>query len=211
MLDAFEKDEYWIVLKSIDDATRSNVVRLAEVLEQFGLVDLAIMAQQATGRLGFLDEFDRLIGSDDTLEKQVHAAIERNLWMLGADYRLLTSNESLGTLIERWAGGKYEGERANKRPDLFLARLGPTGYLLIEFKRPSHTITRFDEAQAATYRDEIASYVSGSAIDVLVVGGRRDGAAATAYDPPRLRVVTYVDVVAKARDELMWLVSELSG
>ncbi len=211
MLDAFEKDEYWIVLKSIDDATRSNVVRLAEVLEQFGLVDLAIMAQQATGRLGFLDEFDRLIGSDDTLEKQVHAAIERNLWMLGADYRLLTSNESLGTLIERWAGGKYEGERASKRPDLFLARLGPAGYLLIEFKRPSHTITRFDEAQAATYRDEIASYVAGGAIDALVVGGRRDGAAATVYDSPRLRVMTYVDVVAQARDELMWLVSELSA
>lgn len=53
--------------------------------------------------------------------------------------------------------------------------------------------------------------MSGSAIDLLVVGGSRDGAASTAYDSPRLRVVTYNDAVSKARDELMWVVSELSG
>ncbi len=103
MLDAFEKDEYWVVLKSIDETTRADVTKLAEALDQFGLVDLAIIAQQATGRLGFLDEFDRLIADDSTLEKQVHAAVEKNLWMLGADYRLLASNETLARAVERWA------------------------------------------------------------------------------------------------------------
>jgi hypothetical protein len=46
-LDAFEYDEYWTVLQKIDDATRQDVMTFAEALQAFGLLDMAIMAEQA--------------------------------------------------------------------------------------------------------------------------------------------------------------------
>lgn len=210
MLDAFEKDEYWLVLKSIDEATQADVGRLAGVLDQFGLVDLAVVGQQAKGRLAFLDQFDALIANPATLEKEVHTAIERNLWILGPDHRLVTSNQSLSRLVDQWGEKKYAGEKGKQRPDLFLGRSSPSEYLLVEFKRPSHAITRADEGQAATYRDELAPSLPQGAIDVLVLGGRRDKGSAAAYDPPRFRVTSYVDIVARARDELAWLLKQLA-
>jgi hypothetical protein len=39
MLEAFENDDCWMVLKSIDDATRADVAKLAEALDEFGIVD----------------------------------------------------------------------------------------------------------------------------------------------------------------------------
>lgn len=208
MLEAFERDEYWIVLKSIDEATRSDVVKLAEALDQFGIVDVAVVAQQARRRLAFLDEFDALVANAATVEKEVHTAVEKNLWLLGSSYRLIASNKSLATLLRTWVEETFKGKRANKRPDLFLAALSRDRYLLIEFKRPSHPINRDDENQAIKYRDDLAPQVPGGTIEVLMVGGSRDPKVTTRYETEKLRVVSFVELVAHARNELEWLVAQ---
>jgi O6-methylguanine-DNA--protein-cysteine methyltransferase len=208
-LEAFENDDYWIVLKNIDAATLADVERLATALDEFGVVDLAIIGQQARSRLAFLDQFDVLVRNDATLEKQVHTAIEKNLWVLGPDHRVVTSNKSLTTLVDQWLDKKYSGSRADQRPDLFLARASADSYLLVEFKRPSHVITRTDEAQAQTYRDELAAQVVSANIELLVVGGSRDPTASAANDAPRMRVAAYGVLAANARHELAWLLQEL--
>ena len=207
-LEAFESDEYWIVLQSIDDATRADVARLAEVLDEFGLVDVAMVAQQTRRRLAFLDELDQLVGNAATLEAQLHKAIENNLWVLGLDFAMISSNKTLAQLVRQWVDQEFVGERASKRPDLFLAQDTKQHYVLIEFKRPSHKITRDDEAQAIKYRDDLSRFVSRP-IDILVMGGPRDPAASPMYGTPGLRVTTYFETVGSARTQLEWLLSQL--
>ena len=57
LLDALERDEYWYVLKALDEAPHSDVQILAETLEHFGIVEIALIGRQAHGRLKYLDHF----------------------------------------------------------------------------------------------------------------------------------------------------------
>jgi hypothetical protein len=197
------------VLKNINDATRADVTKLAAVLDEFGIVDVAMIAQQAKHRLTFLDEFDRLVSNPDTLEAEVHRAIENNLWLLGTTYRLVSSNKSLMNLIANWMNVDFRDVEAQRRPDLFLAALNQQTYLLIEFKRPSHMITRDDEHQANKYRDTLHHQVPGTKIEILMLGRGRDPKLSSHYETEGLRVASFVELAARAREELTWLLGQL--
>jgi hypothetical protein len=211
MLEAFETDTYWVILKRIDAATRADVTKLAAALDELGLVDIAIVAQQTAHRLAFLDEFDALISKQETLEAEVHRAIENNLWLLGANYRLISSNKSLARLVSDWMDREFTGIDADRRPDLFLASLNQQTCLLIEFKRPSRSITRDDENQANKYRDNLQPFVPGTKIEVLVIGGGRDLRVSTHYEMNELRVASFVELAVQARGDLTWLLGQLGA
>ena len=91
---------------------------------------------------------------------------------------------------------------------MFLARNLNGGYLLIEFKRPSKTITRDDQNQAAKYRDDLERKYGQ--IDVLMLGKGRDVSASLHNDPPRMKVFGYEAIISTARTELEWLLSEMT-
>ena len=77
ILDAFEKDEYWLVLKEIDDSKGGDVESFAVALEEFGLLDMALMTSRTKSRRRVLDYLDDLVRNPATLEKNVHSVIER--------------------------------------------------------------------------------------------------------------------------------------
>jgi hypothetical protein len=206
ILDAFEKDEYWLVLKEIDESKGGDVETFASALEVFGLLDMALMANQAKSRLKVLDHLDDLVRNPATLEKNVHSVIERNLWVLGYDHSLISSNRTLARTIEEYTAAKFTGERATKRPDLFLAQNPRGGFLLIEFKRPSKEIDRQDQRQAQEYRDDLEPKFGQ--IEILLLGKGRDVAATIQNDPPRLQVFGYEALISAARTQLDWLLAE---
>jgi hypothetical protein len=210
VLDAMERDEYWSVLKTIHEAKHGDVGSFAEALEQFGLLDLALIAENAKHRLDYLDMLDSLAANAATVEKDMHKAIENSLWTLGGKFHLMASNKTLRRIVQEYGDKKFVGPRAEKRPDLLLAADSSERYMLIEFKRPSHAIDRQDEAQAREYRDDFVSLVPGKAIDVLVIGGRRVKDASSLYDGADLKVVSYADVISQARHELNWLIDNLT-
>jgi len=205
MLDALEHDEYWAVLRRIEEASRGDVAQFAEALEAFGLLELAIISERARHRLHFLDKLDALISNASTLEKDVHQAIENSLWVLGTQYAMMASNRTLRTIVSRYAEKIYAGHRPDERPDLLLAQDAGDRYVLIEFKRPDHTLTREDEAQALRYRDELSPYLPGKAIDLLLLGGQR-GRMDTRYDTADRIFQTYAGLISQARFELEWLI-----
>lgn len=209
MLDALEKDEYWQVLKHIDDCKDADVETFASALEEFGLLDMVMMANQAQHRLQLLDNLDILIRNPDSLEQSVHKVIEKNIWILGYEYSLVTSNKTLKKTVEDHSNAEFRGKRAAKRPDMFLGQNLRGGYLLIEFKRPSKTITRDDQNQAAKYRDDLEAKFGQ--IRILMLGKGRDVAALQQNDPPRLEVYGYEALISSARTELDWLLKELTN
>jgi len=99
-LDAMEHDAYWIVLDRINSLSHGDVGSFADALEEFGLLELATVGIQASRRHEILNHFDHLIQNQNTLEKDVHKAFEKNLWILGRQYSIMSSNSTLRTMID---------------------------------------------------------------------------------------------------------------
>ena len=210
VLDAFEKDEYWLVCQEIEKAKHSDVVAFAEALEKYGLLDMALMVQQAHRRLSIIDELEALAAKSETTEATMHRAIESNLWLFGAEYvefSLVASNVSTAKIIREYLDKEFTGSRASKRPDLFLVQSVAQRALLVEFKRPSHTIIRDDENQAEKYRDDLTQHFGS--IEILVIGGTVDSKMSSLYQQPTIRHRTYMGLFATARTQLNWLIREL--
>ena len=125
-LDAIEHDAYWAVFESINDSSRGDMESFAAALDQFGLVELSTIGTQASRRLQFLDSLEQLAQDPRTLEKDVHKAVERNLWILGRSYATMASNVSLRHVIATYCNEEFTGERAAKRPDLSSRRTTAT-------------------------------------------------------------------------------------
>jgi hypothetical protein len=70
-------------------------------------------------------------------------------------------------------------------------------------------ITRDDEHQANMYRDALHHKVPGTKIEILMLGGGRDARVSGHYETAGLRVASFVEMVAQARNELTWLLEQL--
>ena len=208
VLDALEKDEYWSILQHIDESPSGDIETLAVALAEFGLVDMAQMANQAMSRLQLLDHLDGLVRNPATQEKTIHQIIEKNLWLLGMGYASIASNKTTAKTIQEYTDTKFSGKRAAKRPDLFLAQRLSGEYLLIEFKRPSDDITRDNQRQAAEYRDDLEPRFGS--IEILLLGKARDATTQPHNDLPRLKVFGYEALVSTARTQLDWLLRQLA-
>jgi len=211
LLDAIERTDYRAILDYIHEAEKADIARLAEILTEFGLVELAILGEQATSRLEFLSHFERLCQDDSTKESLVHTTLEKALWVFGAEYSFFSSNKTLGRQVEECLGKKYSGKRSAKRPDLLLTADYANRHLLIEFKRPSHTLSYSDYQQATAYRNDFRPYINHP-IDVLLVGGRRG------HDLPvreqmesQVTILIFDEIISRARNQLNWLLKELGG
>ncbi|WP_310571507.1 ATP-binding protein [Gemmatimonas sp.] len=209
-LDAMLHGEYYAVVQAVDAARTADVATFAAALAEFGLADMAHMGEQARQRLAFLDGLDALIANPATREQEMHTALEHNLWVLGAQYAVLASNRTLRRVVEAISGRGYGGARGRERPDLLLLGSVSGSHVLIEFKRPSLDITRHHEAQATIYRDELIATLTGG-IDILVIGRAWERGSDRTYVPPGLTVLSYAQVISRARAELDWLLRQLTA
>jgi hypothetical protein len=209
VLDAIERDEYWQVCQKIDEAKHGTIMNLAEALNSFGLVTMTGLAYQAHSRLTVLSALDEMVLNSGTSELEIHKSLETNLWVLGPEYSLMSSNESLKKTIERYRSEKFKGDRANKRPDLLLAQDVPDRMLLIEFKKPSYALTRDHQSQAKKYRDDLLSYFGSATIEILLIGGKISQSISSPIDGDT-RFASYTETISKARTQLDWLLRELT-
>ena len=211
LLDAVEKTDYRAILDYIHAAEHSEISKLAEALSEFGLAELAIVGEQAKSRLEFLDRFEELCQKEETEEYVVHSALEKCLWVFGANYSVFSSNRNLKRQVEDFLNKNYIGERANKRPDLLLNVNFANEYLLIEFKRPSHSLQYKDYQQATAYRNDFVPYTS-SKITVILIGGKRGiDLPPSHHMEPNTNVFIFDEIIASARHQLNWLLKELGG
>lgn len=209
VLDAMEKDEYWTVCQHVQEAERVDVIHFADALEQFGLCDLAFMGHQAKRRLEFLDSLFRLASDEQTTEKQMHVALQHNLWVFGPEYGMMASNRQLQSIVSEFAGSEYTEADGATRPDLLLAGNILRQHLLVEFKRPALIVGREAEHQATKYADTLTGKL-GIPLEILVVGGEVDAKLQEQYTGKKTKFVSYKAVIASARTQLEWLVDQLT-
>lgn len=204
LLDALERSDYRILLEHISEIPRRDVGVLADALDSFGLTDLAYIADSARARSAFLDQLEALSLDPSTLEVTMHKALEHNLWIFGAEYSLFSSNVTLKRQVEDYLGAKYDGEKADKRPDLLLSENLNGEYLLIEFKRPKHSLNYADYQQATAYRHEFRKY-KDTRIRVLLIGGRRSPDFPTNNLEPDTHGIDFDQLISTARRQIEWL------
>jgi hypothetical protein len=209
VLDAMEIDEYWTVCQSVQEAEKVDVFHFADALERFGLCDLAFMGYQAKCRLEILDHLLRLSSDARTTEKQMHVALQTNLWVLGPEYSLMSSNKQLRSIIEEYAASSYKGTDEADRPDLLLAGNILKQHLLIEFKRPSIMVGRDAENQAKKYADTLTGRLAFP-LEILVLGGSVDPKLQDEYTGKKTRFSSYPAIIASARTQLEWLLDQLN-
>ncbi|MBB6611789.1 ATP-binding protein [Pontibacter sp. Tf4] len=209
LLDGLEKDEYWTVLKSIEEASYSDIHLFADALSEFGIVDMIMISKQAQNRLRYIDYLEQIIADASTDEMTIHKAIETNLWLFGSHFTFLNSNQSLKRIIEEKVTQKYTGNRANKRPDLLLTQDITNRYLLLEFKRPSITINRDHESQAIKYRDDLRVYIHDKPIDIWVIGGKVDPKITSHNQNQNVKLISFTELISEARTQLIWLLNQL--
>ncbi|BCD99227.1 ATP-binding protein [Marinagarivorans cellulosilyticus] len=209
LLDALERSDYRVVLEFINDARHSEVAKFAEALEEFGLVELALVAEQATHRLRFLDYLEEICSKKETLEKHVHRAIEKNLWLFSPEYSLFSSDITLKRQVEEYLGRKYTGDRADKRPDLFLTQNLNGERLLIEFKRPNHSLRFEDYQQATAYRNDFHQNGIDQQINVILIGGKRgNDLSVQNLREPNVKIIIFDDLICAARRQYQWLLEK---
>lgn len=211
LLDALERTDYRTVLDYIHNARHSDIAKIAEVLAEFGLAEIAIVGEQARSRLEFLDQFEKLCGNQETTENLIHTALEKNLWILGMQYSVFSSNKTLKSQVEEVLGKKYSGKRANKRPDLMLAVNQRKEYLLIEFKRPLLPLSHDNYQQVTRYRNDFVPFTN-SEIKILLLGGKRGEDLPPHYNQePNTEIQIFSEIISNARAQLNWLLQELGG
>lgn len=203
LLEAIERSEYGIVLGHLAKAKCSDVAAIAESLDEFGMVDMAYLVNQAKARMDFLDMLDELVANPKTLEAEMHKSLEKSLWVLGTPYSLFSSNKSLQRVIEGDLAKSYTGTRATLRPDLLATQDLHGECLLIEFKRPSHALNYDDYTQVIRYRHELRPYIS-KPIKVLVIGGQVSSDFPVKSVEEGVQSMTFHDVISTARRELEW-------
>ena len=210
LLEAVERTDYRAILDHLHEASASDVATLAESLSEFGLAQLAIIADQARGRMAMLDRLEALCRDPATLEKQVHEALEANLWVFGLEYSFFSSNRTLKRQVEELLGKHYTGEHGDRRPDLLLTMNYADAYLLIEFKRPSHTLSFADYQQSTGYRNDLAPYAKAD-MRILVIGGSKGPDVRDESNWERnTELLVYDQLIARARNQLEWLLEALS-
>ncbi|MCW5202843.1 ATP-binding protein [Desulfobulbus sp. US4] len=211
ILDALERSDYREVIEHLYEASNSDIAAVAEVLNEFGLVELAVMAEQTNSRLTFLNYLEQICDDNKTLEESVHKAIENNLWTIGHEYTLFSSNKTLKKQIENYLDKQYKGEIGDQRPDLLLNENILQEYLLIEFKRPSHTLKYKDYQQATRYRNDFGRYTEKK-IRVILIGGKRgNDLPPKEQREPQVEIFIYSEMISTARNRLNWLLKELSA
>ncbi|WP_182084416.1 ATP-binding protein [Aureimonas sp. ME7] len=208
-LDALEHDAYWDVLQRINAASEGEVGEFADSLAEFGILELSAIGRQASVRLRFLDGLEELALRKETLEADVHKAIETNLWVLGRGFSTMSSNRTLRDIVRRFGSGLPEASRETKRPDLLLSQALDGTRTLIEFKRPSHFIDRADVAQAEAYRDDLSRLLPSGGIRILMLGKGLFATLDATKVAPDVQIQSYLGLISAARDELEWIIRDV--
>jgi hypothetical protein len=91
---------------------------------------------------------------------------------------------------------------------LLLSQDADDKFILIEFKRPSHPITRDDIAQAEKYRDDLSRDLPGG-IQIIMIGKGRVATLDMSRLASGISVESYLSLIASARNELNWLINQL--
>ena len=187
-----------LILKELSSASADDIKGFAALLGQYGFADLWRLSDHVATRLELMDQFERLIQKERTLElSDIHPIIDSNIWLISDDYMMLTSNQQIRTLLLKELG--YEDKAADKRPD-FICRRFKKSLVIVELKRANYRLTPEDLAQVFTYIDLLKKHYPNHKMEATLIGGSCDTSSQATHGNIPITLTTYRELIEDAKD-----------
>lgn len=210
MLDAFEKNDYWPVMQKLETSREAEGAAITDIFSEFGMLDVALLAQQSTHRLRILKELEHLIMDSGTKPADICIILANNLWMLGNAFSMVSTNPELAQVIDLYIGHKYTNGHAVEAPTLLLLQDFSKRFILLDLKAPDHAIELLDRRKAKEFQDDLKVYLPGRDIEVIILGGALSEGMIGQRSTATIKFLSYQGVISDARVQLNWMISELS-
>jgi ribosomal protein L40E len=174
---------------------------LSSLMESLTLAQIATVTIEVQRRLGLLDLFRERALDDRTYEilgdGSIHRLLEKAMWIVDERYWLLHSNQSLRKIVGDQLA-KEDKQFEKKRPD-FVCGTVDKKLILIELKRPSHTLGVTDLNQLERYAVLCDQYSDDhNSFEAILVGSKQsDDLRRTlkVRGGNRFQVRTYTDLI----------------
>jgi hypothetical protein len=167
------------VLENVLELPADRVLELRRLLDKTTLACIIGSSKIIAGRLDFLSGLDALLFDKEprkqTLERrQLHRILANETWIFGEEWSLTGDDDRLTQVLKKhleMLGNDVEladltpvvrnGYPQDGIPDLVLSRSRTTAenryeYLVVELKRPSHTLTTTDVNQIGSYAGAVS-------------------------------------------------------
>lgn len=181
---------------------QSALQELSTLMESLTVAQIANVTREVNRRLGLLDLFKQRALDDRTYEIRgsgsIHRLLEQAMWIVDERYWLMHSNETLRTVVGNRLA-KDDQQFAKTRPD-FVCGTVDRKLILIELKRPSHTLGVSDLNQLERYVVLCDEYsTEHSSFEAILVGSKQsDDLRRTlkVRGGTRFQVRTYTDLIS---------------
>lgn len=202
-----------LVLEAVDQSnpilTLDLTLEKREAYAEFGLQDVAMIAQQSSRRLLALDQLSGVLLSPETPDKNIREAIATNLWLLGSHYTLVATNKQLTEVAKMYVNHKWTNGHAHEAPNLLLLQDFNKGFLVLDLKPADYTVELSDRRKAKEYQTDLKVYLPGRDIEVIVMGGALSPNLVGQKPTASIKFMSYKGMLTDARVQLNWLAGEL--
>ena len=179
--ETFESDPEALlpILQQFSKLTTARIDELREILEHTTLTHLISMGKEVGSRIDFISGlnalvFDKLTKKTMLERKQLHRILASETWLFGEEWSLTGDDERLNEVLKKFlaklgadvdlAGGApvLREDGSDGIPDLVLgrqleSRVNEFSHLVVELKRPGHTLNDEDINQLRSYASAITN------------------------------------------------------
>jgi hypothetical protein len=173
---------------------------LGILLKGWSLHTITNVAQQVRARLQTIELLEKQIQHPKTFElygdDSIHRILERAMWLIDERYWLLQSNTTLRKFIGDSLSKSDKKKYAKKRPDFVCGTVGDK-LIILELKRPGHTLSVEDLNQLEQYLVLAEQYKNFSSYEGYLVGSKTDDELRRTlkHRSSHFKVLHYTDII----------------
>lgn len=188
------------VVKKLPAQKQRALEDLSLLLEGWSLQQVTSVAQEVRSRIQTIDLFKRQIRDPRTYEingdNSIHRILERAMWLIDERYWLLLSNATLRTFIGDELSKRDRARYSKKRPDFACGSVGEK-LIIIELKRPAHTLEIEDVNQLETYLTVAEEYKTFRSCEAYLIGNKKgvELGRRMKHRSSSFQVLTYTDLI----------------
>ena len=171
------REAFTTVVKKLPTQKQRALEDLGLLLQGWSLQVVTNVAQQVKARVETIELFEQQVQDEKTFEitgdRSIHRILERAMWMIDERYWLMQSNNTLRKFIGDGMSKRDQKRYGRKRPDFVCGTVG-NKLIILELKRPAHSLTVDDPAQPETYTVVAEDYKNFSSYEGYLVGAKED-------------------------------------
>lgn len=198
------REAFLSVVRKLPKQKQRALEDLNLLLQGWSLHVITNVAQQVRGRIETIQLFENQINNDRTYEiigdNSIHRILEKAMWLVDERYWLLFSNKTLLKSIGNEMQKRDKKRYGKKRPDFVCGTVG-NKLIILELKRPSHTLKVEDLNQLETYILVAESYFNFTSYEAYLVGSKIDSdlSKTMKHRSRSFKVLTYSDLIDQTK------------